>query len=62
MALQDERHTREFLLERTGRLSQVGGISHFTHAEGKAKGVSTLRVRTTRGLEYDAPPSKETCV
>jgi hypothetical protein len=52
MALQDEAHTRDFLLERTGRLSQVGGISHFTHADGKAKGVSTLRVRTAQGLEF----------
>ena len=58
MALQDERYTREFLLERTGRLSQAGGISHFTHADGKAKGVSTLRVRTTRGLEYWVVPDR----
>jgi hypothetical protein len=52
MAPQDRPYTREFLLERTGRLSQAGGISHFTHAGGKANGVSTLRVRTARGLEY----------
>jgi hypothetical protein len=56
MALPDE--PREFLLERTGRLSQIGGISHFTHAEGKAKGVSTLRVRTARGLEFWVVPGR----
>jgi hypothetical protein len=58
MALQDEAHTRDFLLERTGRLSQVGGISHFTHADGKAKGVSTLRVRTAQGLEFWVVPDR----
>lgn len=58
MALRDEPHAREFLLERTGRLSQVGGISHFTHADGKAKGVSTLRVRTGTGLEFWVVPDR----
>jgi len=58
MAPLDRPYTREFLLERTGRLSQAGGISHFTHAEGKAKGVSTLRVRTARGLEYWVVPDR----
>ncbi len=58
MALQDEPYTREFLLERTGRLSQAGGISHFTHADGKGNGVSTLRVRTARGLEYWVVPDR----
>jgi hypothetical protein len=58
MALQDKPHSREFLLDRTGRLSQVGGISHFTHADGKAKAVSTLRVRTARGLEFWVVPDR----
>ena len=57
-ALQDRSYTREFLLQRTGRLSQAGGISHFTHADGKAKGVSTLRVRTTGGLEFWVVPDR----
>jgi hypothetical protein len=56
--LQDEPYTREFLLERTGRLSQAGGISPFTHADGKAKGVSTLRMRTAAGLEFWVVPDR----
>ena len=36
----------------------MGGISHFTHADGKAKGVSTLRVRTARGLEFWVVPDR----
>jgi hypothetical protein len=58
MALQDDPRSREFLLERTGRLSQVGGISPFTHADGKAKGVSTLRFRTAKGLEFWVVPDR----
>jgi Domain of unknown function (DUF4432) len=58
MALQDEHYTREFLLERAGRLSQAGGISYFTHADGKAKGVSTLRLRTAQGLEFWVVPDR----
>jgi len=58
MSSQDKSYTREFLLERTGRLSQAGGISHFTHADGKAKGVSTLRVRTAPGLEFWVVPDR----
>ena len=56
MALPDTTDSRKFLCDRTGRLSQVGGISPFTHADGKAKGVSTLRVRTARGLEFWVVP------
>ena len=51
-------YNREFLSDRTGRLSQIGGISHFSHAEGKAKGVSTLRVRTAPGLEFWVVPDR----
>lgn len=50
--------SRKFLLERTGRLSQVGGISAFTFADGRARGASTLRVRTGRGLEYWIVPDR----
>jgi hypothetical protein len=56
--LPDEVYTRDFLLERTGRLSQAGGISRFTHADGKAKGVSTLRVHTAQGLEFWVVPDR----
>jgi len=50
--------SRDQLLQRTGRLSQIGGITPFTHADGKAKGVSTLRVRTAQGLEFWVLPDK----
>jgi Domain of unknown function (DUF4432) len=50
--------SREYLLERTGRLSQLGGISSFLHADGRAKGVATLRVRTASGLEYWIVPDR----
>jgi Domain of unknown function (DUF4432) len=53
-----ERSSRAFTEDRTGRLSQIGGISSFTHADGKAKGVSTLRVRTARGLELWVVPDR----
>lgn len=49
---------REYLLERTGSLSQLGGISAFHYADGRAKGVSTLRVRTARGLEFWIVPDR----
>src|ERR1700742_647711 len=58
MAVQDTPRSRDFLLDRTGRLSQVGGISPFTHADGKGKGVSTLRVRPARGLEFWVVPDR----
>jgi hypothetical protein len=46
------------MMSHVGRLSQIGGITPFTHAEGKAKGTSTLRVRTARGLEFWVVPDK----
>ncbi len=51
-------NSREELLGQVGRLSQVGGISPFVHADGKAKGTGTLRVRTARGLEFWVVPDK----
>src|ERR1700712_3677029 len=51
-------NSQSFLAERTGKLSQSGGITHFTHAEGKAKGTSTLRVRTAEGLEFWVVPDR----
>lgn len=50
--------SRESLLNHVGRLSQIGGISNFVHAEGKAKGTSTLRVRTAPGLELWIVPDR----
>jgi len=50
--------SRQLLLERIGRFSQVGGITPFTYADGKARGVSTLRVRTARGFEFWVAPDK----
>ena len=49
---------KQDLLDRVGRLSQVGGITQFLHAGGKAKGVSTLRVRTAAGLELWVVPDR----
>ncbi|HEY0264804.1 MAG TPA: aldose 1-epimerase family protein [Granulicella sp.] len=51
-------NSRTFLEERTGRLSQIGGITPFVHDGSKAKGVSTLRVRTGRGLEFWVIPDR----
>src|SRR5579862_7819587 len=49
---------KDHLRERVGRLSQLGGVAPFLHADGRAKGVSTLRVRTTRGLEFWVVPDR----
>lgn len=58
MNLPRQHPTREFLLQHTGQLSQLGGITAFTHAEGRGKGVATLRVRTARGLEFWVVPDR----
>ena len=58
MALPSGPGSSEFMQQRIGRLSQIGGISHFTHSDGKAKGVSMLRVRTARGLEFWVVPDR----
>lgn len=49
---------RNELFALIGRLSQVGGISPFEYADGKAKGTRTLRVRTASGLEFWVVPDK----
>src|SRR5579859_5475380 len=54
----DHSASREFLLDRIGKLSQIGGITHLTYADGKAKGVSTLRLRTACGLELWVLPDR----
>jgi hypothetical protein len=58
MASPDTTDSRKFLSERTGSLSQIGGITSFTYADGKARGVSTLRLRTAQGLELWVLPDK----
>jgi hypothetical protein len=58
MASPDTTNSRKFLSDRIGRLSQIGGITSFIHADGKAKGTSTLRVRTARGLELWVLPDR----
>jgi hypothetical protein len=50
--------SRDDLLNHIGRLSQIGGITSLVHAEGKAKGTCTLRVRTARGLEFWVVPDR----
>jgi len=40
------------LLDRIGRLSQVGGLTPFEFSSGKARGVRAVRVRTGAGLEF----------
>ena len=52
------KRSRENIGDRTGRLSQLGGISSFIHADGRAKGISTLRIRTVPGLEYWIVPDR----
>src|SRR5947209_18488405 len=58
MSTYEEPEKREFYLTHTGRLSQVGGVTAFVHDAGKAKGTSTLRVRTAQGLEFWVVPDR----
>ena len=50
--------TGDVYLTHTGRLSQIGGITPFLYQAGKAKGTSTLRVRTAKGLEFWVVPDR----
>jgi hypothetical protein len=50
--------SRAELMQRVGALSQLGGISHFEYCDGKAKGVTALRVRTAAGLDFSVLPEK----
>lgn len=58
MHLWNRQWTRKELMERVGTLSQLGGITHMEYADGKAKGVSVLHVRTAAGLEFDVLPDR----
>lgn len=49
---------KDELLRHIGRLSQAGGITPFQHADGRAKGTSTLRVKTAAGLEFWVVPDR----
>jgi hypothetical protein len=44
--------TRKQILSRTGDISQVAGFKRYVLAEGPAKGVSAVDVRTGSGLEF----------
>ena len=50
--------SRAELIKRVGALSQLGGITRFEYCDGKAKGVTALRVRTAAGLEFSVLPEK----
>jgi len=58
MRLWGRHWTRKELTERIGALSQLGGITRFEYVDGKAKGVSALRVRSASGLEFAVLPEK----
>jgi hypothetical protein len=45
-------------LKRVGRLSQLGGITSFAYADGRAQGTATLRVKTAGGLEFWVVPDR----
>jgi Domain of unknown function (DUF4432) len=44
--------TRRELLDRIGRLSQLGGLTPFEFNSGKARGVRAVRVQTGTGLDF----------
>lgn len=58
MQLWGKHWTREELEQRTGSLSQIGGITRMAFTEGKARGVTCLHVRTGGGLEFSVLPER----
>jgi hypothetical protein len=50
--------SRTELAERIGALSQLGGITHFEYCDGKARGVTALRVKTASGFEFSVLPER----
>jgi len=58
MHLWGKNWTRAELHQRIGALSQLGGITRFEYCDGKAKGVTALRVKTASGLEFTVLPEK----
>jgi hypothetical protein len=62
MATPRQLEVDQSLLKCVGKLSQLGGISHFTHADGnmqmERREDFLLRIRTARGLELWVLPDK----
>jgi hypothetical protein len=58
MLLWNRKWTRNELLERIGAVSQLGGVTRVELCDGKAKGVTTLQVRTAEGFEFNVVPDK----
>jgi len=58
MNLWGRNRTRADLEERIGSLSQLGGITRFEYCDGKARGLTVLRVRTASGLEFSVFPDR----
>lgn len=58
MLLWGKTWTRAELMKRVGSVSQLGGITPFEYREGKAKGVTGLRVRTAASLEFCVLPER----
>jgi hypothetical protein len=50
--------TRAELEARVGSLSQIGGVTRFEYCDGKARGLTALRVRTACGLEFSVLPDR----
>ena len=49
---------RAELMRRVGRMEQVAGVWRFRYAEGKAKGMEGIDVRTGAGLEFTVLPDR----
>lgn len=58
MFLWGQEWSRAELMKRVGALSQLGGIARQEYCDGKAKGVTALRVRTAAGLDFSILPEK----
>jgi len=58
MRLWGQDWSRAELCKRIGALSQLGGITRYEYCDGKAKGVTALRVRTAAGLEFSVLPER----
>lgn len=51
-------YSREELLERVGRMSQLGEVTRFQFSEGKAKGLEGISFRTGSGLDFTVLPGR----
>ena len=56
--LYGRRYTRAELLQRVGRLDQIGGIEPCILDGGRAAGVHALRVTTGAGLDFTVLPDR----